>query len=569
MGAGIIRDLLIVFAVAIPIVLVAHRLNLPSIVGFILTGILIGPEGFGLISDAQRIDLLAEVGIALLLFHIGLEFSAGNLKGLKKVITGSGILQILLTIIAGFLLGGALGWPVARGIFFGCAAALSSTAIALAFLSYKRWLDSPAGRIATGILIIQDLAIIPMLVFLPLIISNTVSFSEWRFFLTPFFKVAIVFGLFLLVHRFFLNFFLHQVSRLGNKELFIIILLGVALGFAWFTERLGLSFALGAFLGGLMMSATPFRFHALSEIAPFKACISGLFFVSVGMLISPSFIVSNLSQITALVFFIIIAKTIISAVSVFLFGYPLGVAIIVGMLLGQMGEFSFLLVRVGLSAGVIGRELHDLLIAASGVTIVLAPIMMELSNYCGSLFGRFSSFSLRGKKEFWRKELEGFKPLTEHAIICGFGPLGGTVGHMLEKSGIDYVVLELNPITARRLIQSRRNAYVGDGASAELLSHSGISRAKLLAIAVPDYINALAIVRQARRLNPRITIVTRSRYRDQVEGLYSAGADIVVCEELEGGVEMGRYVLMELGVSEDNINSFISEIRAFGSADFF
>lgn len=566
MGELVLRDVLIIFAVAIPIVLIAHRLSLPSIVGFLLTGIIIGPEGLGFISDPMRIELLAEMGVALLLFHIGLEFSTSNLKGMKRIMLGSGLMQVLATIAAGVVLGFFFDWSIRRGLFFGCAAALSSTAIALSFLSYKRWLDSPAGRISTGILVLQDLAIVPMFILLPFI--STGGFTQqlgWGF-AFPLIKIIAVFGMLWLVYRFVLGRLLHQVARVGSKELFIVILIGVALGFAWFTKKLGLSFALGAFLGGLMISATPFRFHALSEMGPFRAAVSGLFFVSVGMLISPQFITQNLAQVAALVVFILIIKTLIATGSVLLFGYPLGVALVVGMILAQMGEFSFLLISVGFKEAVIDRQLYNLLIAACGVTIVIAPIMMELSVWVGPLLGKFSPAAIRRKQKPKEEELE---KLSDHAIICGFGPLGETIGKMLKKSQIRYVVLELNPEKARKLKEAKQPVYIGDGASAELLSHSGIERAKMLAIAVPDYLNALAIIRQARRLNEQITIVTRSRYRDQVEHFYEAGADIVICEELEVGIEMGRYVLLDLGIQEEDVNRFVSEVRAFGSADFF
>lgn len=565
MGELILRDVLVVFLVAIPIVLIAHRLNLPSIVGFLLTGVLIGPEGLGLISDAARIDILAEIGIALLLFHVGLEFSAGNLRGLKRVIIGSGTIQVAGTIAAGVALGFFIDWPVSRGIFFGFAAALSSTAIALAFMSYKRWLDSPAGRISTGILVLQDLAVVPMIILMPFIAGG---FTAKVNFVLPIIKIIAVFGVLWLIFRFVLSYLLHHVAHLGSKELFIIVLIGMALGSAWFTRHLGLSFALGAFLAGLMVSATPFRFHALSEMAPFRACISGLFFVSVGMLISPSFIGENLAQVSALVAFIIIAKTVIATASVLIMGYPLGVALTVGMLLGQMGEFSFLLARVGYHEAIIGGDLYHLLIAASGVTIVIAPIMMELSAYVGKALGRFSPRTLRRGETFIKVPPDAQK-MADHAIICGFGPLGETIGRLLKKTGTCYVVLELNPKTAARLKDAKCPVYIGDGASAELLSHSGIEHAKLLAIAVPDYLNSLAIIRQARRLNPQIAIITRSKYRDHVDDFYDAGADIVVCEELEAGIEMGRYVLLELGIKEEDAHRFMSEVRSFGSADFF
>ncbi len=567
MGELVLRDVLIIFAVAIPVVFITHRLNLPSIVGFLLTGVLIGPYGFEFIKDSARIDLLAEVGVALLLFHVGLEFSAGNFKGLKKIILGCGVAQVILTLLAGMGFALMMKWSVAQSFVFGCAVSLSSTAIILAFLSYKRWFDSPAGRIATGITILQDLAIVPMLVTIAFLSEKDLSLYLGVAILIPLAKIFSLFVILWLIYRYLLGQALHQVARIGSKELFIIILIGLALGFGYFTQHLGLSFALGAFLAGLMVSATPFRFHALSEIAPFRACISGLFFVSLGMLISLDFITQNFVQVGALVLFILFIKIIIVGGVVILFGYPIAVATTTALLLSSICEFSFLLVRLSLKGGIVERDFFDLLIAVSGMSIIIAPILMEFSTLVGRAFGGI--FAGGGGKREYKEMEEKTKKLSNHAIICGFGPLGETIGRMLEKSGIDYVIVELNPIRAKRLADAKKKVFIGDGASTELLSHSGIEKAKLLAIAVPDYLNALAVLRQARRMNEQITIITRARYRDQVESLYEAGADVVVCEELEAGVEMGRYVLLEVGVPEEDINRFIGEVRSFGSADFF
>lgn len=569
MGQAILRDILIIFAVAVPVVLIAHRLRFPSIVGFLITGLFIGPNALGFIPDVEEIRLLAEVGVALLLFSIGLEFSFDRLRGWGRQIVGMGALQVILTVAIGFAGGLAMGWGVAESAFLGCAIALSSTAIVLAVLSHRRWFDAPAGRIATGILILQDLAVIPMMVLLKLAFFPGAATEGPRFVAAAALKLALLAAAIFVLYRWLLQPLLHSLARPRSKELFVVIVIGLAIGAGYATERLGLSFALGAFIAGLLVSTTDYRFHALSEIAPFRYCFHGLFFVAVGMIADPSYMLGHWAAILAVIAFVLVAKSLIVGGTIVAFGYPVSVAVIGALMLAQVGEFSFMLVFFGWKAGAIRFDCYQQIVTAAAMTMVAAPLIVAVAPRLGERLAfitwRFPFF--RGR---WQAHVpDEEERLGNHAIICGFGPLGMTVGQLLERNAVPYVVLEINPATADRVRRQGGHAYVGDGASSALLHHSGIERARLLAIAVPDQLNALAIIGQARRLNPDLYIITRSRYRDQCAALYEAGADVVVCEELEGGIEMGRYILQELGVVPEEVSKLFKEIRAFGSADFF
>lgn len=568
MGQEILRDILIIFAVSIPVVLVAHRLKFPSIVGFLLTGFIIGPNSLGLIPDVEEIRVLAEVGVALLLFSIGLEFSFERLKGLGKTSAGAGGVQVIITIMAGVIAGTVPGWSFKESVFLGCAMALSSTAIVLAVLSHKRWFDAPAGRLVTGILIFQDLAVIPMVVLIKFLAMREFGEASAGIALAAVKLVALSIALFVL-SRWIVGPFLRHTALMRSKELFVIVVVGFAIAAAYATEKMGFSFALGAFLAGFVVSTTDFRFHALSEIAPFRHCFNGLFFVTVGMIVDPLFIGNHCAEVSLLVVFIIIAKALITGGSIFAFGYPVSIAVIGALMLAQVGEFSFMLVFYGWKAGAISHDFYQLIVDAAAITMVVAPFFVAFAPALGERLAfitwRFKRF--RGRMQEIAPDEEG-RP-ADHAIICGFGPLGMTIGKLLEKRAIPYVVLELNPMTVDRIKKDVKHAYVGDGASSALLHHVNIGQAKLLAIAVPDQLNAIAIIKQARQMNPDIYIITRSRYRDQVESFYDAGADIVICEELEAGIEMGRYILSELGVVDSEISRLFKEIRSFGSADFF
>jgi CPA2 family monovalent cation:H+ antiporter-2 len=568
MGHAILRDIIIIFAVSVPVVLLAHKLRFPAIVGFLVTGVIIGPHALGFIPDIQEIQVLAEVGVALLLFSIGLEFSFERLRGWGQTAIGMGFMQVALTVLAGIGLGYVSGLDWIESAFLGCAIALSSTAIVLSILSQKRWYDAPAGRISTGILLFQDLAVIPMIVILQFFSGASAASPLVSLGWALVHLAGLALALFVL-SRWVLNPILHHISMPRSKELFVVVVVGIAIGASYATQQMGLSFAVGAFLAGILVSTTEFRFHALSEIAPFRYCFNGLFFVALGMIVNPSFVVAHISEVALLVVFILIVKMAIVGGTIIAFGYPLNVSAIGALMLAQVGEFSFMLVFLGHEAGAIGGDFYHLIVDAAAITMIIAPFVVMLAPKIGEKLAPYS-WKQWAEKRYERDPLcDENRCLINHAIICGFGPLGMTIGQLLEKKGIPYVVLELNPFTANKMKGRDKKIFIGDGASADLLLHSGIERARMLAIAVPDYLNALAILKQARQMNADIFIVIRSRYRDQVDRFYDAGADVVVCEELEAGIEMGRYVLESLGYVGDEVDDVIRELRAFGSADFF
>lgn len=572
MGDAILRDILIIFAVSVPVVLVAHRMRFPSIVGFLITGVIIGPHALGLIPDAEEIRVLAEVGVALLLFSIGLEFSFDRLKGWGRTAFAMGSVQVLLTAAAGTILGLGNGLAILPSVFLGCCIALSSTAIVMAILSHLRWFDAPAGRLSIGILIFQDLAVIPMMVILQF--ASGMSGAEPVRAIAGAFSHLIGLAVVLYVlSRWFLSPLLHHIAAPRSKELFVVVVVGLAIGAAYATEKMGFSFALGAFLAGLLVSTTEFRFHALSEIAPFRYCFNGLFFVALGMIVNPHFVVAHASDVGVLVAFMLLVKMVIAGGTIMLFGYPMNVAAIGALMLANVGEFSFMLAFFGHDSGTISDDLYHVIVDASAITMILAPFFVMLAPSIGEKLA-FIPWRLRREQpatvepEVVSQQAQ-CERYNNHAIICGFGPLGMTIGSVLDRHRIPFVIVELNPVTAQRMRAEGRCVFIGDGASASLLYHSGVQRARLLAIAVPDHLNALAILKQARQMNSDLLIVTRSRYRDQVQAFYDAGADIVVCEELEAGIEMGRYVLEALGVEREEVAKLTEELREFGSADFF
>lgn len=568
MSHTILTDILIIFIVAVPVAYLFHKLKLPPIIGFLVTGALIGPFGFGFIGDINRINLLAQIGVALLLFSLGLEFSLKHFGETKTTSVMGGILQIVITILLLLFVSSVAGFGWKTGIFLGCAISLSSTSIVYSLLSQKRLIDSPHGRISIGILIIQDLSVVVMIALLPMLVEGSNSFTVIGI-LVATLKVVAVFVVFILGQKYLLGPILHHIALTRSKELFLTTILVLALGFGYITNALGLSFALGAFLSGLMLADTDFRFHALSEIAPFRYCFNGLFFVSVGMLFNPAFLMNHWILVVLILIAIPICKAAITSIVVFFMRYPVSVSVMTGLSLSQIGEFSFLLTLIAIKAGLISNFVCDFMIAAAFLTIVVTPVIMNMAPSIANAAGRIGWLNkIRCAKR--AADIDAAH-LSNHVIICGFGPLGSSVGHILEQAEKEYIVLELNPSTVRRLRfrDDAKPVYLGDGASAEILYKSGIERASVLAVTAPDYMNSVAIIKQARVMNSKIKIITRAKFRNQVEDLYSAGADIVISEELEAGIEMGRYILLHMGFEEVLIEQYIQTIRAFGSADFF
>lgn len=569
MGTKILQDILIIFFLSIPLVLILRRLHLPSILGFLLTGALIGPEGIGIIHDKAQVDILAELGVTLLLFSVGLEFSFETFAKVKKQGITGGVLQISLTILAGLGIGFIQWGSIYRGLFFGCIIALSSTAVVFTSLYHQKMLDSVAGRLSTVILILQDLALIPMLVLLPWMAhlskkTDLLAQLGWEGAKVIFLIAGVTLAIKFLAAPLFA-----LLSRSKSRELFLIAVIALALGMAWLTNALGISFALGAFLGGVIVGSTEYQYQALSEIRPFHICFNSLFFVSIGMLVNFGFIAEHWAVILLLIILIPLLKFLITSFSVAITRIPLRLALLVGMVLAQIGEFSFLLSYVGLKSGAISPFLYQLIIAIAVVAMLITPLIVQ---YAPRLAEAMASAPLLRRLSTQGQEIEVLKKserMRGHVIICGFGPLGRTLGYLLKQHHVPYLVLELNPDTIKRVREDDRQAFFGDGASQEILYHSGIDHARLLAITVPDFLNAAAIIQQARRVNPDIKIVTRAKYRNEVEKLYQAGADVVVSEELEGGLEMGRYALKILEMPKPEVDGLLARIREFGSADFF
>ncbi len=528
----LLRDLVVTLAAALVVVFAIRPLKLPPLIGFIATGVLIGPYGLRLISQVHEVELLAEIGVTLLLFSIGLEFSIATLRGMWRQVVFGGGLQVGLTVLVSAALGWGLGLGPARGIFWGFLIALSSTAITLKILGDRREIDTPAGRLTVGMLLFQDLAIVPMVLLVPLLggagevgpldIAKQLGIA------------VVVVTLALVVARRVVPRLMHRVASLRSREVFVLTAILLCFGAGWITQSIGLSLSLGAFLAGIVISENDYAHQVAADTLPLRDLFAALFFVSIGMLLDVRFVVSRPFAVAGLCLAIILLKSLLAVVAMTAIRRPLRVSVIAALSVAQIGEFSFVLARLGQSVGMLTGESDQLFLAAAVVTMMLTPFIILLAPPLA--FGvqrRFGGW-VNPVPETPAERAPG--TIGEaHAIIVGFGPNGLGVAEVLRGAGIPYDVLDLNGQTVRRLQSAGERAYYGDISRPDIQHAVGIESARLIVFTASDPAGALRGVRLARRLNPTIRIVARTRYSNEVETFRAAGADTVVVEETEVG----------------------------------
>lgn len=559
MEIGFLRTLVMIFGVSASMIFLLHKVRIPSIVGFLIAGLLLGPHGFRLVRDIHEVELLAEVGIILLLFTVGLEISLKNLKRIRSALLGGGLSQVLLTILATALITYPFLQKWTLSLFIGFLIALSSTAIVMKMLFDRGETDSPHGRLSIGILIFQDLCVVPMMLLIPILSGAKGSPVEllWMVLKSILILFMVIFGARWLVPN-----ILHQIVHTRNRELFVITLILLCLGTALFTSWSGLSLALGAFLAGLIISESEYAYQAISEILPLKDSFNGLFFISIGMLMDLSFLFKHTEVILIGVFGILLLKTLTGFFSLHLIGHPLRISLQSGIHLAQVGEFSFVLAMAGKSAGLISEGNYQFFLSASVITMLLTPFLLQASP---SLSTWMSTKKLLQRLERMRKraEKESFHLAREdHVMIIGFGLNGRNLAEVLRETSIPYVVLELNNDTVREMRRRGEPIFFGDGTRLEVLHKLGLSTARMLVIVISDPASTRRIVQLARKENPRIYIIVRTRYTTEIEDLLRLGANEVIPEEFETSIVIFAKVLHRYQVPRNLIYEQIERIRS-------
>jgi CPA2 family monovalent cation:H+ antiporter-2 len=551
----ILADAVMVFGLSCAVIVASHKLRIPTIIGFLLTGVLAGPHCLGLVGATHEVEMFAEVGVILLLFVIGLELSLDELIRLKRPVFVGGAAQVLLTIAV-------MGLPLmffdvglGKSLFIGFLAALSSTAIVLKVLGEKAQLAAPHGRIALGALIFQDVAVVPMMLLVPVLAGA--SGNPWLALGEMGLKGAFVAGVIFIGARKVVPMILGAVIRTRSRELFLMTTLGLCFAIALLTSTAGLSLSLGAFLAGLIMSESEYSHSALEGVLPFRDVFTSVFFVSIGMLLDPAFVVTHLPQVMGLTLAALLAKTLLAAAAGRILGYPLHVSILGGLCLCQIGEFSFVLAGVGMGHNLLSAVEYQYFLAIAIVTMALTPFLIAGIPAISGRLVKLLPFTMKVEPEM---ETD----LRDHLIIAGFGLGGHHLARAAKAAGIRYVILEMNPDTVRRERDRGEPILYGDASQAAVLEHINVHKARILSVVISDPAAIGRIVATARALNPGLHIVVRTRFVSEIDVLMHMGAQEVVAEEYETSVEMFIRVLSTYLVPKGDIDRFVREIRAEG-----
>jgi len=561
MEFGIFREIAIIISLSAGLLLLLSKLRLPSLIAYLAGGMLAGPHGLGLITDIHSIDMLAEIGVVLLLFEIGIEFSFRHLLRIKKIVLLGGVAQVLLTAMIVFGISSLIVKGANEAVMLGLMVAMSSTAIVLKILHEKAAVDAPHGSISLGILIFQDIAVLPMMIIVPLL-AGTDSAQGVGLGQTLA-RAAGLIAMLVLMARWVVPFVLHRVARTRNGELFQLTLITLVLGVAMLSVFVGLSPAMGAFLAGLIISESEYSHQALGSVIPFRDTFISFFFISIGLMLDLDFFILHWQLIILITLGVIVVKAFAGSVAALVLRYPMRTAIIAGLTLAQIGEFSFILSKAGLDYDILSPDIYQLFLSVTILSMALTPLTISLAP-------RVAAFIIRSKKILasTEKPQPGDNALSNHVIIIGYGINGKQLATAARHFGIRYVIIEMNPDTVRRLKAEGEPVMFGDASYHPVLHEAGIANARVAAVAVSDSAATMRIVEQLRRSNPNIHIIARARFMQQAEPLLMLGANEVIPQEYETAIEVFSRVLQKYLVPRNEMEDFIARARSEGYAMF-
>ena len=550
---GVAADMVIIVVAALIGALIAQKFKQPLILGYICAGIAVGPHTGGVtVGDIHEIELLAEIGVALLLFALGLEFSLSELKPVRKIALFGTPVQIILTIVFGFFLGRYLGWPAGSALWLGALISLSSTMVTLKTLMGRGLLGTLSSRVMIGMLIVQDLAVIPMMIILPQLSNPAAGLP---LLVLAIVKSVVFLVLMLYLGRKLLPWMLSHVAQWNSRELFILSITAIGLGIGYATYLFGLSFAFGAFVAGMVLSESDYGHQALSDIVPLRDIFGLLFFTSVGMLLDPAFLFANWQKIFSLVLVIAVVKGAIFFILARLFGYINIIPLAVGFGLFQVGEFAFVLARVGLETKAIDQAMYSLVLAVSVLSMVITPFVSALAPPIYKVKKRLF------KDEPLQTENIPHLGLKDHVVIAGGGRVGQHIAQVLTQLSVPFVIIELNHQRMLECKEAKFPVIYGDMSQATVIEVSKIQAARLLLITTPSVIISQSIVKQAHRIKPGLHIVARAEGVEQTRKLYESGVYMAVLPEMEAGLEIARQALLHLAVPVAVIQQYTDAVR--------
>jgi CPA2 family monovalent cation:H+ antiporter-2 len=534
-GLKFFHQLIIILGFSIPVIYIFNKIKLPSIIGFLITGIIIGPFGLKLIDDIGGIQLMADIGVAFLLFTIGIEIRLSRfLKNLSEILLTGGM-QILCTFIVGLAIGLAMQLSIGQSVFIGFILVHSSSALILKILKDRDDENSPQGKISIGVILFQDVMVVPMMLLIPFLVGG--SGPDALMIIWKLVKSILIIVVILVAARYIIPFALERLVTMNMRDVLVISSVVITMGIAWITESLGLSLAIGAFLAGLALSDTDFTHQIISDISPFRDVFLSVFFVSFGMILNLDFLRENTGYIITISLMIILIKATIVFGLVKWMRYPLRVALLSGVLLSQIGEFSFVLASQGFENKIISNEIYQTFIGASVLTFMVTPLLVSLVYY------------LLTRKNIFNPARQGLHPderipVSNHVIICGMGLNGRNLAKVLKDTAIHYVVIDLNFQKIKKAkSKGDKNTIWGDASSVEILRRANVEAARVMVIAISDRFLTKSCLQNAKAINPKLHVIVRTKYLADIEDLLALGADDVIPEEFETSIQIFSRVL--------------------------
>lgn len=534
-GLKFFHQLIIILGFSIPVIYIFNKIKLPSIIGFLITGIIIGPFGLKLIDDIGGIQLMADIGVAFLLFTIGIEIRLSRfLKNLSEILLTGGM-QILCTFIVGLAIGLAMQLSIGQSVFIGFILVHSSSALILKILKDRDDENSPQGKISIGVILFQDVMVVPMMLLIPFLAGG--SGPDALMIIWKLVKSILIIVVILVAARYIIPFALERLVTMNMRDVLVISSVVITMGIAWITESLGLSLAIGAFLAGLALSDTDFTHQIISDISPFRDVFLSVFFVSFGMILNLDFLRENTGYIITISLMIILIKATIVFGLVQWMRYPLRVALLSGVLLSQIGEFSFVLASQGFENKIISNEIYQTFIGASVLTFMVTPLLVSLVYY------------LLTRKNIFNPARQGLHPderipVSNHVIICGMGLNGRNLAKVLKDTAIHYVVIDLNFQKIKKAkSKGDKNTIWGDASSVEILRRASVEAARVMVIAISDRFLTKSCLQNAKAINPKLHVIVRTKYLADIEELLALGADDVIPEEFETSIQIFSRVL--------------------------
>jgi K+:H+ antiporter len=553
-----LEELLLILAVATAGGVAFERMRLPSIAGFLVVGALIGPGGLGWIDDPDRVQALAELGVVFLLFEIGLELPLDRLRRMWRPAVTAGGLQVTVTLGVVAAIAAGTGASPRAALVLGALVAMSSTALVIGVLSQRGELDAPHGQLAIGILLFQDLCVVPFLLAVP-ILAQGEGANGWEVALAAL-RAVVALALFAAVARFVLPWLLDRVARLRSREIFTMVAFLAVMGSAVIAEKIGLTLAVGAFIGGLALSLSPYAHQLYAEVLPLRGVLLGAFFTAVGMLFDPTSAAQQWPAVLAYTAGVVVLKAGL-VVAIVASGLRMGrrLGILTGLTLAQTGEFSFVLAAAAAAAGLLDNDLQQVFVAGSIVTLIATPFLVAAAP---RIAARVAGSAVARE----RADLIALPSLSNHVLVVGFGLAGQTVARVLRARAIPYTAVDANAGTVRAAVARGAPVVYGDAARRAILGRLHVDAARLVVVAITDPIGTREVVAHVRSLAPRVPILARAHFVREVDALARAGASRVVVEELESTLELVRAMLRQFGVPDESVARFADEMREEGYA---